>query len=160
MAGSSAEYYREYRKRNAERRREIERQYRERNADAVKAKNARHREATKEHRAEYDRRWAAANREKSVAKTMRWRAKNPAYHVEAVRRYNLRKRGASVVPFTLEQLAQRLSMFTGCWMCGGPADTIDHVKPLNKGGAHMLANLRPACRSCNSSKSDRWPLAA
>ena len=40
MGTNSAEYYREYRKRNAERRREIERQYRERNADKVVAKNA------------------------------------------------------------------------------------------------------------------------
>lgn len=64
----------------------------------------------------------------------------------------------AMVPFTPEQLGQRLSMFPGCWMCGGPADQVDHVKPVSKGGGHMLANLRPACRSCNSSKKDRWPL--
>jgi 5-methylcytosine-specific restriction endonuclease McrA len=44
--------------------------------------------------------------------------------------------------------------------CTGTGDTIDHVKPLNKGGAHMLANMRLACRSCNSSKNDKWPYPA
>jgi 5-methylcytosine-specific restriction endonuclease McrA len=48
-------------------------------------------------------------------------------------------------------------MFPGCWMCGGDADTVDHVKPLSKGGAHILANLRSACQSCNSSKGATWP---
>jgi 5-methylcytosine-specific restriction endonuclease McrA len=154
---NSAEYYREYRKRNAERRREIERQYRERNADKVVAKNARWRKAAAAHRAEYNRQWAASHRAEAVARTMRHRAKNPRQHVEAVKRYTLRKRCATVVAFTPDQLALRLSMFDGCWMCGNPADTVDHVKPLAKGGAHMLCNLRPACRSCNSSKNDRWP---
>lgn len=44
-----------------------------------------------------------------------------------------------------------------CWMCGGEPATVDHVKPLSKGGAHCLANLRPACVSCNSSKKAHWP---
>ncbi|MGX7727586.1 HNH endonuclease [Rhodococcus sp. 5G237] len=35
--------------------------------------------------------------------------------------------------------------------------TVDHVKPINKGGPHMLANLRPACGPCNSRKRDQWP---
>jgi len=45
-----------------------------------------------------------------------------------------------------------------CWMCEGPFEHVDHVKPLSKGGPHILANLRPACASCNASKNDRWPL--
>ncbi|WP_461165382.1 HNH endonuclease [Arthrobacter sp. R4-81] len=44
-------------------------------------------------------------------------------------------------------------------MCGieGATQT-DHVKPISKGGSHCLANLRPICQSCNSSKGGRWPL--
>lgn len=64
-------------------------------------------------------------------------------------------------PFTVEQLAARLSMFAGCWMCGvGPKEHIDHVKPLARGGRHILANLRPACARCNRAKSDTWPWVA
>ena len=34
---------------------------------------------------------------------------------------------------------------------------LEHVKPLNKGGAHLLCNLRPACGDCNRFKLQKWP---
>ncbi|MGH9004622.1 MAG: HNH endonuclease [Acidimicrobiia bacterium] len=43
-------------------------------------------------------------------------------------------------------------------MCRGPAEGWDHVKPIRVGGSHLLANLRPACRPCNSRKRSSWPL--
>src|SRR5215471_16611164 len=64
--------------------------------------------------------------------------------------------GRTVVPFTLEQLDGRLSMWPGCWQCGKPATDVDHVKPLAAGGLHCLANLRPACRHCNRSRRHTW----
>ena len=42
-----------------------------------------------------------------------------------------------------------------CWLCGKPgADTVDHILPLSQFPelAHDITNLRPAHRSCNSSK--------
>ena len=42
-----------------------------------------------------------------------------------------------------------------CVYCGALATTIDHIRPLARGGHEVEANLVPACRSCNSSKSDR-----
>ncbi|WP_411978401.1 HNH endonuclease [Streptomyces scopuliridis] len=32
---------------------------------------------------------------------------------------------------------------------------VDHIAPLAKGGSHEWVNLAPACRECNSLKSDR-----
>lgn len=61
-----------------------------------------------------------------------------------------------VIPFSRDQLLQRWSMFAGCWMCGATPTSTDHVKPLSRGGPHILANLRPACGPCNSRKRDRW----
>ena len=68
-------------------------------------------------------------------------------------------REAKVVHFTAAQLASRLSMFSGCWMCGTSTEEmhIDHVKPIIKGGPHMLSNLRPACAPCNLRKGSKWP---
>ena len=62
-------------------------------------------------------------------------------------------------PFTEAQVRQRWSMFGNrCWVNPAhPAEATDHVKPLAKGGANMLANFRPICTSCNSSKGAKWP---
>lgn len=53
-------------------------------------------------------------------------------------------------------IAARLSMWAGCWICGGPKQATDHVKPRARGGPDLLCNYRPICTRCNSSKCDRW----
>lgn len=98
------------------------------------------------------------NRDKRLSAVKEY-SKSPAgLHVSREKKRKKRAilRAGLVIPFTNEQLSARLAMFAGCWMCGGVADTVDHVKPIARGGAHILANLRPACRSCNSSKNARW----
>ncbi|WP_422390137.1 HNH endonuclease [Arthrobacter sp. N1] len=78
-----------------------------------------------------------------------------------LRRYRYQAVGPHlVVPFTPDQRDARFALWGGrCWMCGiADADQTDHVKPVSKGGAHCLANLRPICSPCNASKGGRWPL--
>lgn len=41
-----------------------------------------------------------------------------------------------------------------CFYCGKIATTIDHVVPKAMGGSSRKDNLVPACKSCNSNKSD------
>lgn len=42
-----------------------------------------------------------------------------------------------------------------CAYCPAPADTVDHVIPLVRGGTNFEGNLVPACRRCNGCKGGR-----
>lgn len=110
------------------------------------------------------RRWYATSgyREKKratlIAQRKAWRATHRAHEAEAQRRRQARKKKAAIVGrITPALLAAKFAYWGNrCWMCGGPVETVDHVKPLSKGGSHMLANLRPACASCNRTKCAHW----
>lgn len=41
-----------------------------------------------------------------------------------------------------------------CWRCSQKKHKLhqDHITPLSEGGSHTLANVVPACKSCNSKK--------
>lgn len=42
-----------------------------------------------------------------------------------------------------------------CLCCGSTEDiTIDHIKPLSKGGLNTIDNVQPLCHACNSNKRD------
>lgn len=99
-------------------------------------------------RAESKRQWRARNKERTRAASIRNGGKRRA-----------RLKGASAVPFTAEQLAQKMSYYGNrCFFCSAPAVEVDHFKPLSKGGAHILSNLRPICKECNCKKSNKWPI--
>lgn len=42
-----------------------------------------------------------------------------------------------------------------CVYCGEEAATVDHVRPLARGGWEIEWNLAPACKACNYSKGDK-----
>ena len=42
-----------------------------------------------------------------------------------------------------------------CAICGHPAEHLDHVTPLSRGGTDHPSNLQPLCARCNLRKSDR-----
>jgi 5-methylcytosine-specific restriction endonuclease McrA len=42
-----------------------------------------------------------------------------------------------------------------CQYCGRSAESIDHVIPRSKGGAHEWDNVVACCRRCNTYKGDR-----
>lgn len=44
-----------------------------------------------------------------------------------------------------------------CVYCGNEANAADHIFPRNLGGQDEIQNLVAACKSCNSSKSDKLP---
>jgi hypothetical protein len=66
--------------------------------------------------------------------------------------------GGQHVDHTPEQFHARMSMFGNrCFICLGPYEHADHLKPLAAGGPNMLANWRPLCEDCNLRKGDMWP---
>lgn len=42
-----------------------------------------------------------------------------------------------------------------CQYCGAAAESIDHVVPTSRGGAHEWENVVACCRRCNAAKEDR-----
>lgn len=153
--------------------------HRQAHAEEIKAYQAAYREAHREKARATTAQWRAENPERRKANLERWRADpanaevarqrakafriaNPERRLEYDRRRRARMRKSAVGRrvITPELLAAKKAYWGDrCWMCGGEATAWDHVKPVNKQGAHILANLRPACLPCNTRKSDRWPLA-
>ena len=103
--------------------------------------------------------WGRRNAEKRRESRRKWRQANRDKVNLATGRRRALRVNAPTVLFSLEQLAARMEYFgRRCWICGGEANAVDHVKPLSKGGWHCLANLRPVCTPCNTRKKDRWPI--
>lgn len=60
---------------------------------------------------------------------------------------------------SIDQITARWDYYGGrCWVCGVVAAALDHVIPISRNGSNWPANLRPICKSCNSSKSNRPPI--
>jgi 5-methylcytosine-specific restriction endonuclease McrA len=57
------------------------------------------------------------------------------------------------VPLTRAALMRRDNYL--CAYCGSAADTIDHVVPRSRGGAHVWENCVASCTRCNHRKADR-----
>ncbi len=112
------------------------------------------------------REWALANPERRMqirkeSARRRWAADPERFREAWRKRQAAVRRGCRVYGFTPEQIAVKVTYWGHrCWVCLGPYDSIDHVKPLAKRGPHMLANLRPICTPCNSRKLDQWPFPA
>ena len=70
-------------------------------------------------------------------------------------------------PIVKRNVVRRVLFCRDSWRCGycgrtgGPRDlTVDHVKPLSRGGEHTWDNVVAACRRCNHRKGNRLPYEA
>lgn len=103
--------------------------------------------------------WSAQQRRVAVARAAKWNREHPEAHRELVRKRR-EKMGSKgrLKGVTRAQIQARRDYFgNACWMCGGPSEHMDHVKPIARGGLNLASNLRPACAKCNGLKSDLWP---
>jgi len=153
------ERQRAYYKANAERVNERDRAYRRANREEINERRLAWRKANPEKVSELNRAYRRANPEKVSERLRAWQKANPD-KVRAITHRRRARKAAAPGTATAAQIAARCAMFGNkCWVCGAPAEAIDHVKPLAAGGSGWPCNLRPICRSCNSRKGAKWPLA-
>jgi len=111
-----------------------------------------HREENRTRCATYRAAHLAEERTRAAA----YRAAHPEVASAHTRRHRAAKRNAPVNDFTAAQWREMQEHFEHrCAYCGRQVKghlTRDHLTPLSKGGSHTLANIVPACRSCNSKK--------
>lgn len=141
------------------------------NREKIAAYMKQYREKHKDQLREYDRRYDAEHAEQARLHMRNKRAamsveekraiakanyiRNPGRRLEATRRHEARKRGASIV-----ERIHRTAIITRdnstCYLCDQYLEpdqiTLDHVIPLVRGGSHTTDNLKVACRSCNCKK--------
>lgn len=108
-----------------------------------------------------DRAYYAANAARIIDNARKRRRDNPGHYGPAMRRQTAIRRALkasrTTVPFTLDQLSAKMTYWGDrCYLCRAPWQSIEHVKPLSAGGLNIVANFRPACLSCNSSKGSTW----
>ena len=165
---------RKYREENREKEAARRKRYREDNLDKEAARQKRYREKNPENIAAASKKWREKNPENIAAANKKYREDNPEKEAARQKKYRLanpeqgrarvskrRSRLLNAAGWsyaTASHIAARWETFGGrCWMCGGGATAMDHVKPLAAGGSHFPSNQRPACRTCNSSKGAKWP---
>lgn len=156
---ANPDWHRNYYQANRKHYAELNRRRREIKAAEIAEYQRLHRAANRPRLRERDHQYYRENKDRFRANTDRWRAANPERFRHLQWRRGALQRATSFASFTQAQLEARLAVFgASCWICRSvPWTEIDHVKPLSKGGPHILANLRPACRSCNARKNARWP---
>lgn len=156
---SSPEYMRSYREKHKDRLAQQSREYREGNREANRQRQKAYYAANRELVLAKDRARYPQRRSIRLAQHSVWTKSRPDLVRAASSNRRALMRSATVFPIPMESFMAKWKYWAGkCWMCGKNASTWDHVKPLSKGGLHVIANLRPACRPCNSGKKDRWPL--
>ena len=108
---------------------------------------------------EVERRSAEKHREKRNAAARQYAKENPENNRRGQHRRRIRKQQGEVFTVLERDLRRMLHRYGyACYYCGGKEEmTVDHVIPVSRGelSRHSIGNLLPACKSCNSSKSDR-----
>ena len=127
--------------------------YRAANREQIRARQRAFRDANPEQ----VRAWRKAHRATDQEKQRAWAKAHPEKRCAAQARRRARKNGAAGYA-NAELRAARWDYYGGlCYICGGEAEAMDHVKPLDKGGSNWPANLRPICTHCNCAKGAKWP---
>lgn len=127
--------------------------------------------ANPERYAESSRRWYEANTEREAERKKALHAAHPILDNERARKWKIANPGKVRVhtqcrralkagapgSFTADEFTALCEAYDyRCVYCGREEKlTADHAVPLGRGGSNWIANILPACRSCNSRKRNR-----
>lgn len=151
---------RDARKRDPEKFRAYGRDWYRRDPEKARKKTAAWRESkTEEELDAYHIKWRRNRVDKAREYAKSYRETHRLYFAQRESARRAKLRGVTVVPLSQADLELKAAYWGfRCWVCGGPYMAMDHVKPIKHGGPHMLSNLRPICKPCNSRKHARWPI--
>lgn len=94
-----------------------------------------------------------------VCRTCKWLALSLEERQEFARKIHARRRQLieeAEVDGPVPKAVYRAVLQSGpCSYCGNEAKTVDHIRPLTRGGIEHESNLTPACKSCNNHKAAR-----
>jgi len=147
------EYCRQYNASHREERRETKRRWDDKHQEEI----MQYRSAHRKDKARYLRGYYIKNKDMMLERMRRWRVKNPEKSRAIVERRRACKVNAEGECSGQQYIWRGEVYGNRCYICGAPAEAMDHVIPLAKGGSNWPANLRPICRRCNSVKGQKWP---
>jgi 5-methylcytosine-specific restriction endonuclease McrA len=126
------------------------RKYEDENKSALTAKRAEWKNRNREKVLACQAVYRETHREQlSAARSAYWKT-NPDRKNAAKQRRRASKVGAPHEPYERSEIFSRWN--GSCAYCDAPAQHLDHVHPISKGGADAPHNLVPACAPCNLSK--------
>lgn len=135
------EYQRAYRERNLERLRERRRDFAASDAERSREYHRKHRDRLLEYKRD-------------------WRRQNPDYKTDG--QHQIEQKLASARHRSPKRLTcppvnslEFASLAWECRICGGPAETLDHIVPVSRGGCAALHNLQWLCANCNHRKINK-----
>lgn len=91
-----------------------------------------------------------------VLRTTRYYKKYPEKKKQNDKAYGFRSRGYNAGHIDWQAIGKLERI---CIMCETKKDlTIDHIKPLSKGGTNDINNLQILCRKCNATKGAKYEI--
>lgn len=152
----TTEYHREWRKANPDKVHTARRKYRKTHPRSKAASDARRYARNATRAKALSAAYRKANPAKLRIKDQAYAKAQPAIRRAIGLRRRARKENAPGRGISASQFQELIVGSLGlCSYCGERAALeVDHIEPLSKGGAHDVDNAAPACRPCNSTKSD------